>query len=192
MHIEGQTPWETLEGQIRQTTLLEPRDGEMIYPYEDAEISLIEIDYADVWPTTKYVLRENLATQASLLCELANHGYKSQLDLEGSLHLITQYGDRHSLTPPIVETTPEDCTYILDGAHRTTIGRWLGRTSFMGIHIVGIRPDCPSYARPNPWEDIKIYDTLPEDKYLRKLYRQDARKLYRDFGPINGSAFRKK
>jgi len=189
--VNNYTPWVEVRKQIQETTMLEPRDGKIIYPYEEATIELVEIQYSDVLPTTKYVLRKNLVTQANLSVDLQQQGYASQLDLEGSLELISESGEYHKLTPPIVETTDEDHTYIIDGAHRTVIGRWLGRSSFNAIHISGIRPDCPSYARPNSWEEIRIYENLPLKNELKKDYRPNPRGLYRNFGPINGSSLRK-
>ena len=188
--IEAVVPWNELQQQVRQTTLLKDRDGEPVYPYLEAEIDTVELPYALVRPTSKYVLRPNLAMHAALAYDLAQHG-ENPLDLEYGLDIVNDHGELHKLTPPIVEDTLEDGVYVLDGAHRTTLGRWAGRKTFTAIYIRGVRPDCPSYAKPNNWDDIKIYETLPAEKYLKKDYRDNAGSLYRNSGPINDSAYRK-
>jgi len=191
--VERIVPWEELEQNLRKTPLLEERNGEKIYPYAEADIRLADIAYADVAPTSLYVVRNNLAKLATISSDLSVQGY-DPLELASGLVLQDETGETVGLVPPIVEETENEGKYILDGAHRTSIGRWLGRTHFTAIHISGIRPDCPAYAFPNDWNDLKIAEKVPTDPAQKKDYRTDwpggYRSLYRNFGPINGSHLR--
>lgn len=187
--IEGALGWDDLEQRLRGTTLLQPRDGEIVYPYADADIRLAEIAYDDVAPTSLYVLRGNLAVQAAIASDLANEGY-DPLRLTAGLLLKNDTGEQVGLLPPIVEETADAGKYVLDGAHRTSIGRWLGRTHFTGILISGIRPDCPAYAYPNTWDEVRITETVPADPAQKKHYRDNYRAFYRDFSLLNGSKLR--
>jgi len=165
--IEKEIPWDQLEQRLRETPLLQQGDGPAIYPYEDATIRLEKLAYADVAPTTLYVIRKNLAVQAMINVDLSYQNY-DPLNLEGGLLLKTGSGDEIGLVPPIVEETDEEGKYVLDGAHRTCIGRWLGRTHFIGVHVTGIRPDCPGYAFPNRWDEIKIVEEVPTNPADKK------------------------
>lgn len=190
VHIEGTIEWSILEQRVRETTLLERRNDETIYPYENARIELRTINYQEVSPTSLYVLRKNLARQAEIATALTDEGYHP-LEMDGGL-LIGGIDDTiQGLVPPIVEETEGDGQYVLDGAHRTYEGYLdKDRDSFIAIHISGIRPDTPSYARPNRWEEIRVLDTVPDDPANKKRYRDDYRSLYRNFGPLNGSKIR--
>lgn len=188
--IEREIPWDELEERLRETTLLEPRDGEPVLPYTDATIRLEELSFEDVSPTTLYVIRKNLSFQESLASVLAEAGHHP-LDLHGGLVLRAEDGTETGLTPPIVEETDEEGRYILDGGHRTFKGWQLGRTTFIGAHVSGIRPDCPPYAYPNRWNEVRIVDDVPVNPADKKRYREgNYRALYRDFGALNGSRLR--
>ncbi len=192
MHVsvEKILAWDDLEQRLREIPLLEMRDGQAVYPYEDADISLEQVAYTDVSPTTLYVVRKNLAIQAALADELAAEGY-DPLELTCGLILRNQAGEDAGLIPPIVEETEAEGKYLLDGAHRTSIGRWIGRTHFLAVHITGIRPDCPAYAYPNSWDDIRIMEEVPNDPAKKKQYRdENYRSLYRDMSLLNGGRLR--
>jgi hypothetical protein len=184
-------PWEVVEKEVRNTTLLATDNLEVpVYPYENAAISLREVNYDEVRPTSLYVLKDSLAIQAALGSDLIFQGYHP-LHLEGGLVLRNDGGEQIGFVPPIVEETKQEGMYVLDGAHRTSIGRWLGRTSFVAIHIADIREDCPAYAYPNNWDDIRIFNTTPSDAAQKKHYRgENYRRLYRDFSQLNGSCLR--
>ena len=172
---------------MRETTLLQSGDSAPVYPYEDASIKLEKVSFSDVSPTTLYVIRKNLAIQAGIAHDLSKEGYHP-LELEGGLVLKDDTGEETGFIPPIVEETDDEGKYVLDGAHRTSIGRWLGRSDFLAIHVVGIRPDCPGYAFPNSWDEIRIMEEVPSNPAEKKHYRgENYRALYRDFSPLNGS-----
>ena len=188
--IERVIPWDELEQRLRETPLLRQGDSEPVYPYEDAKIRLEKMAYADVAPTSLYVIRKNLAIQAAIASDLSAVGYHP-LELEGGLVLKNETGEEMGLVPPIVEETDEEGKYVLDGAHRTSMGRWLGRTHFVAIHVSGIRSDCPGYAFPNSWDEVKVMEEVPTNPAEKKHYRGENYKgLYRDFSLLNGSKLR--
>lgn len=188
--IEKILAWEDLEQRLRETPLLRQGGGEAVYPYEDASIRLEKVAYADVAPTSLYVIRKNLAVQAAIGADLSIEGYHP-LELEGGLLLKNESGEETGFVPPIVEETDEEGKYVLDGAHRTSIGRWMGRTHFIAVHVSGIRSDCPGYAFPNSWDEVRVMEEVPSNAAEKKHYRgENYRNLYRDFSLLNGSKLR--
>lgn len=188
--VEQVVPWEDLEQRLRETPLLRQSGEDAVYPYEDATIRLEKLAYADVAPTSLYVIRKNLAIQAVIGCDLSVEGYEP-LALGCGLLLKNENGEETGFIPPIVEETDKEGKYVLDGAHRTSVGRWLGRTHFVAVHISGIRSDCPGYAFPNSWDEIKIMEDVPSNPADKKHYRgENYRSLYRDFSVLNGSKLR--
>lgn len=182
--IEKSISWRELEAKVRKTPLL---NNSGAHPYEAATIELREVNYSEVNPTSLYVLRANLALQAALARDIGSEGH-DQLELEGGLVVRTPQGELVDLVPPIVEKTDSEGAYIIDGAHRTSMGRWLGRTSFVAIFVNGIRTDCPPYAYPNDWDEVKILEEVPTDLAQKKRYREaDYKRLYRDFSSFSGS-----
>ena len=186
--IESETSWEQIEAGIRQVPLLNRRD---VFPYADATITLKEIPYSEVRTTSLYVANNLLAVQEAIAKDIAEECHRP-LDMEGGLILGSVIDGEQKLTgfiPPIVEETDEEGMYVLDGSHRTNLGRWAGRMAFRAIHISGIREDCPAYAYPNEWNEVVLYDEVPTEPSLRKAYREPELLygLYRDFGALNGS-----
>lgn len=179
-------PFEELEDRLRAVTLR----GQATRPYEDAAISVERFTWDQILPTTKYVLTENLGTQRAIRDSLKPLGY-DPLELRGGLIIQGSDGKTQGLIPPLVELfeSEGDIPYILDGAHRTHLGRLEGRAGFLAVFIRGIRPDCPPYAFPNRWDEIVELQELPQDLSALKNYRNydDRYALYRDLGPINGS-----
>lgn len=190
IEVAGQVGWPQLEGQIRAVTMVQPgQNGTPVYPYEDATISLKEVRFDEVRPTTLYLLRPNLAFQGQLSADLQAQGH-DPLELDGALLLDDGSGDQVGLIPPLVEETDEDGQCLVDGAHRSFFGLSALRPSFVAVHIRGVRPDCPVYADTNEWDEIVLYDEVPADPSLKKRYRPNAKGLYRDFSAINGSRMR--
>lgn len=188
--VEQTIGWETVEDKVRQTKLLSTDQARTVYPYEFARITLKNITYDEVAPTSLYVLRSNLAVQSSIASDLSVEGYHP-LELEGGLILKSEDEEQVGFVPPIVEETDTEGKYVLDGAHRTSIGRWMGRLGFVAIHVTGIRPDCPGYAYPNDWDRVRIVENVPMNPAEKKHYRGEAyRELYRDFSGLNGSRLR--
>lgn len=191
VEIIGVTPWKELEAAIRQVRLLHPRNGENVYPYADARITLEHVTYDSVRKTSLYLARDLLEVQKQIAEDIAKYGY-DPLELDCGLLLSSKDADGKELLagfiPPIVEETGIDGAYVLDGSHRANLGLWAGKTGFNAVYIRGIREDCPSYAYPNDWDEVTVYDEAPKDPALRKRYREgDLYALFRDFGPLNGS-----
>jgi len=184
--VIAETPWNKLQSQIRAVSLLEPRQGEIIYPYATAQITLYDIPYDAIRPTSLYVLTGNLALQEELATDLASQGY-DPLALRGSLTVQKDDEEPVGLIPPIIEYTHEAGRYLLDGLHRSYLGWQAGRPTLRGIHIVGIREDCPASVFPNAWEDIVQYETVPADPQLKRRYHPNPLSLRRDFSHLNGS-----
>jgi hypothetical protein len=183
--VTAETPWAELAEQIRHVPLLQPRDGVTIFPYLDAEITLREVAYDEVRPTSLYVLSGNLAIQKQLVEALAPE--HDPLNLKGGLTLVTEDNETIGLIPPIVEETAAQGQYILDGMHRATVGRMAGRTTFVAIHISGFRDDCPAAVLPNDWAEVIEYDETPSDPSLKRRYRDNPLSLRRDYSALNGS-----
>jgi hypothetical protein len=185
--VVGAIDWQTLEQQVRHVRLHELRDGEVVYPYEHAQITLTELDYASLRPTSLYVITRNLEQQRKLATDLAEQGY-DPLALRGGLQVSRDDGTPIGLIPPIVEETTRDGRYILDGMHRSYVGWQAGRATMTAIYITGIREDCPASALPNDWQDMIQYEQTPSDPSLKRRYRPGNTLQYRrDFGPLNGS-----
>ena len=189
IQFERLIEWYVLEEALREVALSGCRDNRPVYPYMNASISLKEVSYAEVKPTTLYVSRQHLDQQIRVESCLRAVGL-DPLNLPGWVVLRDEEIE-HRLTPPLVERFEDIGAYVIDGAHRTYRGLMLGNTTFQAVYIEGIDPECPGYALPNEWNEIVEYDTPPMDPILKKKYREgDYRSLYRDFGPINGSAMR--
>jgi hypothetical protein len=192
LKIVKTVPWSELERQVREITLFTERDGKKVYPYRDAAITLETVTYAETRPTTLYVVRNNLETQAHIESCLADRAL-DPLSLPGGVVLqdSSTNGDTVQLTPPFVEVTESDGAYVLDGTHRTYRAHRAGRLFFTAIVVRDIPKEYPAYALPNDWSEIIEYDETPSNPALKKRYIDgDYRSLYRDFGPINGSSMR--
>ncbi|HSX37068.1 MAG TPA: hypothetical protein VLG13_03050 [Patescibacteria group bacterium] len=185
--VTHEQPWDELETRIRAVSLLQPRNGETIYPYKNAQISLEDISYSDIRPTSLYVVRINLLLQGRLAEDLAVQGY-DPLALGGLLTVHEAGKEPVGLLPPIAEETDEDGKYLLDGLHRAYLGWQANRATFKVIHIRGITPDYPAAARPNDWTEVIEYDSVPDDPHLKRRYRMaNYLSLRRDFSALNGS-----
>jgi len=184
--VVREMPWKEVEERLRAVTLL----NSDIRPYENADIKLRRFNYKQVRPTSLYTIAAQTKKQRLIRADLVVQLQPSQLEMKGGL--VIAGGDKgpQGLIPPIVETfEPEENTYLLDGSHRTNLGRTEHVGSFMAIHISGIRPDCPPYAFPNEWSEVQELAEPPSDPSVMKNYRNfdDRYALYRDFAPINGS-----
>jgi hypothetical protein len=205
--VESFTPWEQLEQDVRAVTLLGDPSAQ---PYRTADISLQELQFDDcdvarddprkIFKTSLYVARPLLRRARLVAMDIKEQDY-DMLALQGSLTLAShdalgmlnpdgtpQQGEPISvkLTPPIVEKY-QGKTYALDGSHRLHNGWRGGRHSFLAIVIDNIPDEFPPYADVNDWNEVVEYDEVPTDPALRKRYVKDAKKWYRDFGPLNGS-----
>ena len=175
-----------LEEQLRNVTLRKSR----VRPYENATFAVRYFTYEEAAPMSLFVTTEQMDRHRRIGANLLAQGQPTQLNMVRGLILEGGPKGRQGLIPPIVETfEPEDITYVIDGSHRTNGGRWAGIEGFVAVHITGIRPDCPPYAFPNTWEEVRELPEKPDDPSIMKNYREPDHpyRLYRDFEPINGS-----
>ncbi len=191
--VVGHTPWDELEGMLREVPLLGQPDTR---PYADATISIGRFRLSELASTTKYVEEGLLATQGLIRASLLPQGY-DQLDLrEGGIFIDGGKGPKH-IIPPIVERYEADgqTKYILDGSHRAELARRGGEE--LGeedpeLTVIYVRDGitAPPYAFTNPWEDVKVVKERPEDKSAWKNYRdfENRYALYRDYSAIVDSA----
>lgn len=161
-----------------------------VQPYADADISMRSVRLAECRPVSLYVLTDNLKRQLALRASLLGKGV-DPLSLDGSLNLRTDDGESVAMLPPIVEEDPEHGPLLIDGTHRTYVGRSLGYDAVKALYITGSHPEYPVYAFPNEWSAIREHHSVPTDLAEKKHYRPgDYRALYRDFSSLNGSRMR--
>ncbi|MGI8634532.1 MAG: hypothetical protein ACR2KZ_03930, partial [Segetibacter sp.] len=119
-------------------------NGETIYSYKNARVSLEEMQLSDIRPVSLYVVRSGLLKQAQLQRDLARHG-QDPLNLEASFRVSNEQ-QAWDLMPPIVEDDPEDGPCLIDGTHRGYQARLLGRKTFKALRIQTADPRYPIYA----------------------------------------------
>ena len=205
--IVGEIEFDELKRRIRRVPLMQKHiNGSEIYVYEEADISVRRIHVNDVNPTTFYLLRDNIDFQRSLRRVLLEQGIDT-LQLTRAYNIENEKGEVWTLMPPIIEVTQRDVIYfprdgeimyndivglqipiINDGAHRVSLARENGGL-FTAIYITNVNKEFPFYAHPNPWERVKIVDSVPSKKGDKKYYsREDCYSLYRDFGILGCGA----
>lgn len=193
-----------LVDRIRKVPLVQKsKEGSEIFVYEQARISLRELDPNEVNPTTFYLLKNNLEFQRDLRKVLQETEGIDTLSLDMTLEIKNQDGELWTLMPPIIEVTPRQVKYspledeirheqivkvqipiINDGAHRVYLAREMG-IPFRGVFISGVDERFPFYAHPNEWERVKLVDSVPKTKEEKKFYsREDCYALYRNFGVL--------
>lgn len=154
--------------------------GYHAFPYEDAEISIVETYAANFWPAQTYVLRPNIHHLMNLRDMLISCHGVDILALNGFLRL--SYGDKkRDILPPIAEK--QDGRWIIcDGMHRLYLAQLLN-VKVSVLCIEGVDPDYPYYAYPNPgmWKDVQVVDSVPnsQNKKWHRMY--NYKDFYRDF-----------
>jgi len=198
--VKQEVPWTELEERIRQVPLkAKDADGNQIFPYANARISLRSVHPEELAPSSFYIIERNLQLQRDLRAHLLCQGYDS-LSLRGALELETPESLMR-LLPPVVEVMHErighhndrgDIDYsgktahipvhiITDGMHRAALARELN-TSLTVIHISNIPHEHPIYALPNGWDQVRVFTDVPKTMEEKKFYRRrDSYALYRDF-----------
>lgn len=203
LEIIERVPWQELEQRVRQVPLLKARrsDGNQIFVYEHADVSLRNVSSEEVNPTSFYAVRDGLQLQRDLRNNLLDQHGLDTLTLTELLRFRTEDGQEFGLMPPVVEVQRRRVRYIPaegelshegtfeikiplvnDGLHRFMIAREVGSRVSV-VYVVGSDPEFPFYAHPNSWSDVKLVDGVPKTKAEKKLYsREDCNLLYRDFG----------
>ena len=128
---------------IRNTKTLE--EGVLIY--QNASISLRQVDPNEIFPTANYVLIVNLER---LFNTWLNH---AKLDCDiFALTKLARIGE-YVIAPPVVEWSEVDQKpLVVDGIHRF----WLARRFHQPINTIyveGARPDYPVISFPLAWNE---------------------------------------
>ncbi|MBI5392013.1 hypothetical protein HZB00_03335 [Candidatus Woesearchaeota archaeon] len=200
IEIVRHIPWDELEAMVRKIPLKKPdADGQLIYPYKDARISLRTGHPAERNPTTFYLLREQLARHEALEQEFDKYGI-DLLNLHGGVEFRDDQGQQWRIIPPVVEYVEEEVRFVSsrgdisydavnsikvpiinDGAHREYRGLQQDRATTV-IAIDNIPFEHPFYAYPNLWSDVQLVDAVSKTMAEKKLYRRkDSYALYRNF-----------
>jgi hypothetical protein len=202
--IEVVAPPEILIDSIRKVGTLAASN---IQPYKDASISIESMDPELLSPIALYILEGGLEKQQKLIEFFLKNGIDPfRLD---SMIKYTFEGETYFMVPPIVEVHQEEDggTYsiIIDGLHRLTIAREMGRKCNVVI-IEGA--SIPPHALPVRWEDVNLCENVPE--FSKKKRWRDLSKvklpegmsvdrddidprylLYRDFSSLGSNGIRK-
>ncbi len=185
------TPWEELEGMLREIPLLGQPDTR---PYADATISLERFRLSELASTTRYIQEDLLAAQGLLRASLLPQGF-DQLALQEDASRLVLEGEGLTvrLGPPVVERYEPNGPdkYILDGAHRAQLARLTGHEAGEEdpeITAIFVRDGIAygPYATPNPWEEVGVVRERPADKSTWKNYVDfDNRyRLYRYYDDV--------
>lgn len=158
------------------------------YPiYRDADISIKEFSPDDVFPTSKYVLWENLRNISRLKKSAEQRGVNIlQLEDIDSINGVP-------IAPPVVENDGEvDC--IVDGLHRFTVARIRGE-NVKAIYVSGVDGKRPIIGKPVSWDKVIWSREKPgKAEELRDLRVQDTseelRKCYRDLSFLGSNGRR--
>ena len=178
-----------------------------IQPYKDASISIVSMDPGLLSPMALYILEGGLDKQRKLIEFFLKNGI-DPFKLDGIIK-YTFKGETYFMVPPIVEVHQEEdgnsYSIIIDGLHRLTIAREMGRTCNV-VFIDGA--SLPPYALPVRWEDVNLWENVSE--FSKKKRWRDLSKvklpdgmsidrddidprylLYRDFSSLGSNGIRK-
>jgi hypothetical protein len=173
---------------LRQTRL---RGFDGARPYENAELTIDNLDTDLLSPAQNYVMESSVAVVEVLRKELSQLGHDI-FSLDGGLTITTAEapGEAIPVIPPVIEQSDEpggrQVLLINDGMHRVFAARRVG----LPISVVvarGVPARYPYYAfaLETGWPEVELLDQMPEGR-IRKKYRipDDYRALYRDFNAI--------
>jgi len=174
-----------LLSQVRETKTL---DG--AYPvYANAVISLMRTCAEDLSPTALYVLLPSIRH----IYRLANEYARMGIDIFSLTEVIND--GTIFISPPVVESTDNKLA-IVDGIHRAWIAR-KERIPLNVISVCGADPAYPTIGQPVTWNEVKEYETKPEDPALLRRLRpgiadesSSLRKYYRDLSYLGSSGRR--
>jgi len=178
--IEAEQSIDDIKEALRKVEIVEEPG---VFPYRDADIELEELKLSDIRPIALYIVQHALARQFALRADLLDMGHDT-LHLNSALHI--SYKDQSvGLIPPIIEETGEGLC-LMDGLHRSMMARSIGEKTIRVLHLTNINSAYPLTSYPNNWDEIRMYDTTPTDRSLKKRYRP-GRHFFRDLSGLNGS-----
>lgn len=168
---------------LRQVPL---KGNKSAFPYRDARIILQRVAVIYLAPCQHHVYRSVLVRAACL----KKHHHTAKIfedDKVGAVEMETEDGNRFIHMPPIVEQVENDkgLLIVADGTHRLYSSICIGISSEYCWVIENVDPSYPYYAKPirGGWAGVNIYDQLP-DKFIKRDYVKNHKKLYRDYNSI--------
>ncbi len=193
--LVDQRSWDGLEASFREVSLL---GDSTIFPYRNAKISLRIVEFDDVYPISRYLLRTHLDIQHNLREQfLQEHGIDT-LDLHGKQSDITFRVQGESelwhMAPPIVEVSEADGgkPLLVDGEHRFMLASKL-KKKIRVIWIENVPKKYPVVSLPLTWHDMQIFDRVPPEEGKR-IYRYPEHNrhyfFYRDLSMIASGGIR--
>lgn len=164
-------------------------------PYKGANISIEDIEIGQIRPTQYYTIEENIEDQYDLRKLILEKTGKDTLEMNGGIELLNHHGSE-VIIPPVVELDEREGLVLLDGTHRTTLAKKLGKKVMNFIKVTNVSPDFAITKRrlPNEWGEIKNFATLQDlknarrngFKHRREGYATDQDGSYRDFSHLTG------
>jgi|SRR5579862_1143291 len=141
-------------------------------PYESAEISLERVPIADLVPTAKYVLKDQL--------EIVNNLYERSIsfgvdifDLECGV-VWPNGPDERPIACPIIELWEGEGLLVVDGLHRVWAAREKGRSEMTCAVIRNVK--IPLVPLPVTWRDVRVFPPgqFPSNAEKREYRFADA------------------
>lgn len=166
-------PWHEFERALRSIKL---QGDECLMPYREAiiENKLVEID--ELLPTAFYISRADLRKVERLCEDLLKHYCLSPFDMSTMIDISNYKLKSRRIdvrtTPPIIEVYTESkgkymgkqVAALVDGLHRCYLAKLQGFTRVRAIVISNIPKNMPLVPLPLSWNEVKVFDGVPEVK----------------------------
>ena len=193
-------PWLKLVNTLRKVKLQgDPR----LNPYKDAVIESRIVKIDELFPTAYYISMIDLRKVERLYKNLLNQYALSIFDLsdiiEVSQTLSKKRTYRVRTSPPIVEIYTETqgeykgktVLALVDGLHRCFLAKQLGLEEIRVVTISALPGHLPLVPLPLSWNDVKIYDDIP-DNLIKRDYRFPTLGSFPDISSFSNSEISEK
>lgn len=207
IEIKRQIPIDEFIGMLRSVSLNQLDENEReIKVYQNAHINYQRVNPMAVNPPQFYILKNQLQVQKDLHY-LLNKKEIDIFNLENALLIVNDKGEEWIYNPPIVEITPREISFSaqhdeidyrgqfeklsipvwMDGAHRA-YNAILNKQEIKAIVISkGFEENplmemYPYYAHPNSWDNVAIYESVPEFK--KRYTKKQTYNLFRNLEPL--------
>ena len=166
-------PWDAFVEIFRSIKL---QGDESLMPYQDAVIENKIVDIDELFPTAFYISRADLRKVERLCDDLLKHYCLSPFDMSTMIDISNYKLKSRRIdvrtTPPIVEVyTEKNGKYkgeriaaLVDGLHRCYLAKLHGITKIRAVVISHIPESMPLVPLPLSWNDVKVFDGVPEIK----------------------------
>jgi hypothetical protein len=166
--IKQTEEWPQLEQRLREVGLL---GDPQLKPYAQAVIDSKVISTDQVWPVSRYILKDHLETQRFLHWAFENeHSLDTLHQEDGQARIVFKLegeAEEWALIPPIIEESPIDGKPLLvDGEHRFFLARELG-VPIRVIWISRVPAQFPVVATPIEWSEVELHDEVPDTSKKR-------------------------